>query len=66
MSQENLQALVGCCLLDEGGWLILGAEEALTDEYMNVNYMVKAQSIMESQAQGESKSSLFTDLVQIT
>jgi hypothetical protein len=29
-SQENLRALVGCGLLDEGGWLISGAEEAPT------------------------------------
>ena len=33
------------------------------DEYMYINYMIKAQSIIESQAQGESKSSLFADLV---
>jgi hypothetical protein len=28
---------------------------------MDVNYMVKAQSIIESQAQGELKSSLFAN-----
>jgi hypothetical protein len=33
------------------------------DEYMDVNYMVNAQSMIESQAQGESKLSLFVDLV---
>jgi hypothetical protein len=32
---------------------------------MDVNYMVKGQSIIESQAQGESKSSLFADMVRI-
>jgi hypothetical protein len=36
------------------------------DEYMDVNFMVKAQSITESQPQGESKSSLIVDLVQTT
>jgi hypothetical protein len=41
-------------------------QEGENDEYMKVNYMVKAQSIIESQAQGESKLSLFTDLVQTT
>jgi hypothetical protein len=30
---------------------------------MDVNYMVKAQSIIESQAQGELKSNLFTNQV---
>jgi hypothetical protein len=30
---------------------------------MDVNYMVKAQSIIESQAQGELKSSLFANSV---
>jgi hypothetical protein len=40
-------------------------QERENDEYMDVNSMVKAQSIMESQAQGESKSSLFTDLIWI-
>jgi hypothetical protein len=38
-------------------------QEDETDGYMDVNYMVKAQSIIESQAQGELKSSLFTNLV---
>jgi hypothetical protein len=33
------------------------------DEYMDVNYIVKAQSIIESQAQGELKSSLFANPV---
>jgi hypothetical protein len=32
---------------------------------MDVNYMVKAQSIIESQAQGELKSSLFANLIRI-
>ena len=32
---------------------------------MDFNYMVKAQSIMESQPQGDLKSSLFVDLVWI-
>ena len=36
------------------------------DEYMDVNYIVKAQSIIESQAQVELKSSLFTNLVRTT
>jgi hypothetical protein len=39
-------------------------QEEENDEYMDVNYMVKAQSIIESQAQGELKSSLFANLVQ--
>jgi hypothetical protein len=30
MSQENLWALLGRGLLNEGGWLILGAEKAPT------------------------------------
>jgi hypothetical protein len=33
------------------------------DEYMDINYMVKAQSIIESQGQGELKSSLFMNPV---
>jgi hypothetical protein len=33
------------------------------DEYMDVNYIVKAQSIIEFQAQGELKSSLFANPV---
>jgi hypothetical protein len=33
------------------------------DEYMDVSYMVKSQSIIESQAQGELKSSLFVNPV---
>jgi hypothetical protein len=41
-------------------------QEGENDEYMDVNYMVKAQSMIESQAQGESKSSLFADLVWTT
>jgi hypothetical protein len=39
-------------------------QEGDNDEYMDVNYMVKAQSMIESQAQGESKLSLFVDLIQ--
>jgi hypothetical protein len=35
------------------------------DEYIDVNYMIKAQSIMESQPQVESKSSSSADLVRI-
>jgi hypothetical protein len=38
-------------------------QEGENDEYMNVNYMVEAQPMIESQAQGESKSNLFTDLI---
>jgi hypothetical protein len=33
------------------------------DEYMDVNYMVKSQSIIESQAQGGLKSNLFANPV---
>jgi hypothetical protein len=40
-------------------------QEGENDEYMDVNYMIKVQSIIEFQAQGESKSSLFADLVRI-
>jgi hypothetical protein len=40
-------------------------QEGENHENMNINYMVKAPSIMEPQAQGESKSSLFADLVRI-
>jgi hypothetical protein len=35
----------------------------LIDKYMDINYMVKAQSIIESQAQEELKSSLFANMV---
>jgi hypothetical protein len=38
-------------------------QEGKNDEYMDVNNIVKAQSIIESQAQGELKSSLFVDPV---
>jgi hypothetical protein len=38
-------------------------QEGENDEYMDVNYMFKAQSIIEFQAQGELKSSLFMNLV---
>jgi hypothetical protein len=38
-------------------------QERQNDEYMNVNYMVKVQSIIESYAQGELKSSLFVNPV---
>ena len=38
-------------------------QEGENDEYMDINYMVKAQSIIESQAQGELKSSLFANPV---
>jgi hypothetical protein len=38
-------------------------QEGKNDEYMDINYMVKAQSIIESQAQGELKSSLFANPV---
>jgi hypothetical protein len=38
-------------------------QERQNDEYMDVNYMVKAQSFIESQAQGELKSSLFVNPV---
>jgi hypothetical protein len=38
-------------------------QEGENDEYMKINYVVKVQSIIESQAQGESKSNLFADLV---
>jgi hypothetical protein len=38
-------------------------QEGENDEYMDVNYMFKAQSFIESQTQGESKSSLFVNLV---
>ena len=41
-------------------------QEGENDDYMDINYMVKVQSIIESQAQGESKSSLFADLVWTT
>jgi hypothetical protein len=41
-------------------------QEGDNDECMDVNYMVKAQSIIESQAQGELKSSLFVNPVQTT
>jgi hypothetical protein len=41
-------------------------QEGDNDEYMDVNYMVKAQSIIESQAQGGLKSSLFANPVQTT
>jgi hypothetical protein len=33
-------------------------------EYKDVNYMVKVKSMIDSQAKGESKISLFADLVQ--
>jgi hypothetical protein len=36
------------------------------DEYMGVNYMVKAQSIIEFQTQGELKFSLFANPVRTT
>jgi hypothetical protein len=39
-------------------------QEGENDEYMDINYMVKAQSIIESQVQGELKSSLFVNPVQ--
>jgi hypothetical protein len=42
-----------------------GREQGHSDEYMDSKYMVKAQSIMESQAQGELKSTLFTNLDRI-
>jgi hypothetical protein len=35
----------------------------LTDKYKDINYMVKAQSFIESQGQVELKSSLFVNLV---
>jgi hypothetical protein len=38
-------------------------QEGENDEYMDINYMVKAQSIIEFQAQGELKSSLFANQV---
>jgi hypothetical protein len=38
-------------------------QEGENDDYMDVNYMAKAQSIIESQAQGELKSSLFANPV---
>jgi hypothetical protein len=38
-------------------------QEGENDEYMDINYMVKAQSNIESQAQGELKSSLFVNPV---
>jgi hypothetical protein len=38
-------------------------QEGENDGYMNVCYMVKVQSIIYSQAQGEFKSSLFTNQV---
>jgi hypothetical protein len=38
-------------------------QERQNNEYMDVRYMVKAQSIIESQAQGELKSSLFVNPV---
>jgi hypothetical protein len=34
-------------------------QEGDNDEYMGVNYMAKAQSIIDFQTQGELKSSLF-------
>jgi hypothetical protein len=36
-------------------------QEGESNEYIDVNYMVKAQSIIESQSQGELKSSLFVN-----
>jgi hypothetical protein len=41
-------------------------QEGKNDEYMDINYIVKAQSIIESQAQGELKSSLFVNPVRTT
>jgi phage portal protein BeeE len=38
-------------------------QEMENDEYMDVNYMVKAQSIIDSHAQGEFNSSLFANQV---
>jgi hypothetical protein len=38
-------------------------QEGENDDYMDINYMVKVQSIVESQAQGELKSSLFANPV---
>jgi hypothetical protein len=35
--------------------------EGHSDEYMDIDYMVKAQSIIESQVQWELKSSLFVN-----
>jgi hypothetical protein len=40
------------------------SQEGKNDKYMYINYMVKAQSIIESQDQVELKSSLFADPVQ--
>jgi hypothetical protein len=39
------------------------ARESQVDEYMDINYMVKAQSIINSQAQEKLKSSLFANPV---
>jgi hypothetical protein len=41
-------------------------QEGENGEYMDVNYMVKAQSMIEPQAQGESKLCLFANLVRTT
>jgi hypothetical protein len=38
-------------------------QEVQNDEYMDINYMIKAQSIIGFQAQGELKSSLFANPV---
>jgi hypothetical protein len=42
---------------------LINEHDENTDEYIDANYMVKAQSIIESQAQGELKSSLFANLI---
>jgi hypothetical protein len=41
-------------------------QEGKNDEYMDVNYMVKAQSIIESQSQWDLKSNLFVNPVRTT
>jgi hypothetical protein len=44
--------------------LLLHCHHPVRDEYMDVNYVVKAQSIIDSQAQEKLKSSLFANPVQ--